>query len=165
VALGLACEHRLHLVERVVRDEGFVRAFVALAEPPEVAGVDRVLEHAVEFGDRHAAVTAVVTEPHLVHALREGFEGYLPSGIQLEHTGDEGTATDVCLDVGCSSLGSFSDLFTRRLGESPSAYRRRWRSSTADGPTSHVAVQPGCLTLLAHLPADQTFEEASLTSR
>src|SRR5689334_2458432 len=39
------------------------------------------------------------------------------------------SVTGVCLDVGFSSLGSFSDLFTRRVGESPSAYRRRWRSS------------------------------------
>jgi AraC-like DNA-binding protein len=33
--------------------------------------------------------------------------------------------TEVCLAVGCTSLGSFSTQFRRFVGESPSAYRRR----------------------------------------
>lgn len=33
--------------------------------------------------------------------------------------------TDVCLDVGFTSLGTFSRTFSRIVGESPSAYRRR----------------------------------------
>src|SRR5262249_811967 len=37
------------------------------------------------------------------------------------------SVTDVCLDVGFSSLGSFSHLFSRTVGVSPSAYRRRLR--------------------------------------
>jgi AraC-like DNA-binding protein len=32
--------------------------------------------------------------------------------------------TDVCLEVGFSSLGSFSSMFTRHVGQTPSAYRR-----------------------------------------
>jgi AraC-like DNA-binding protein len=35
------------------------------------------------------------------------------------------TVTDVCMAVGCSSLGSFSSRFTELVGESPSAYRAR----------------------------------------
>src|ERR1700704_6554470 len=38
------------------------------------------------------------------------------------------SVTDVCMDVGGSSLGSFSDLFARRIGTPPSAYRRHVRS-------------------------------------
>src|SRR5262245_7370814 len=38
------------------------------------------------------------------------------------------SVTDACMDVGFSSLGSFSDLFSRRLGETPSSYRRRVRA-------------------------------------
>lgn len=71
------------------------------------------------------------------------------------------SVTDVCLDVGFSSLGSFSSLFTRRLGESPSAFRQRRRSLTA---LDAAPARPGCLTLLAHLPPDQTFREASTPS-
>jgi transcriptional regulator GlxA family with amidase domain len=35
------------------------------------------------------------------------------------------TVTEVCFEVGCTSLGSFSSRFTRLVGESPSAYRAR----------------------------------------
>jgi AraC-like DNA-binding protein len=35
--------------------------------------------------------------------------------------------TDICLEVGFESLGSFSALFNKRVGAPPSAYRRRLR--------------------------------------
>ncbi|GHE27653.1 transcriptional regulator [Streptosporangium violaceochromogenes] len=35
------------------------------------------------------------------------------------------TVTEVCMEVGCTSLGSFSTRFTEIVGESPSAYRAR----------------------------------------
>ncbi|MEZ3177779.1 helix-turn-helix transcriptional regulator [Streptomyces pimonensis] len=35
------------------------------------------------------------------------------------------TVTEVCLAVGCTSLGSFSSRFTELVGETPSAYRAR----------------------------------------
>lgn len=35
------------------------------------------------------------------------------------------TVTEVCVTVGCTSLGSFSSRFTELVGESPSAYRAR----------------------------------------
>jgi AraC-like DNA-binding protein len=55
--------------------------------------------------------------------------------------------TDVCLDVGFSSLGSFSALFARRVGRSPSAYRAEVRATTS--PSERPAVlYPGCLNLM-----------------
>lgn len=35
------------------------------------------------------------------------------------------SVTDVCLAVGCTSLGSFSARFTELVGETPTAYRDR----------------------------------------
>lgn len=35
------------------------------------------------------------------------------------------SVTDVCMTVGCTSLGSFSARFTELVGETPSAYRAR----------------------------------------
>ena len=35
------------------------------------------------------------------------------------------SVTDVCMLVGCTSLGSFSARFTELVGETPSAYRAR----------------------------------------
>jgi AraC-like DNA-binding protein len=37
------------------------------------------------------------------------------------------SVTEVCLEVGFSSLGTFSDLFRRRVGCPPSVFRRRAR--------------------------------------
>jgi AraC-like DNA-binding protein len=59
------------------------------------------------------------------------------------------SVTDVCFEVGFSSLGSFSDLFARRVGVPPSAYRRRAIVQVPGRPP----LVPGCLGLLAALPA------------
>jgi AraC-like DNA-binding protein len=44
------------------------------------------------------------------------------------------SVTDVCMAVGCTSLGSFSARFTELVGESPSAYRARDHSELASIP-------------------------------
>ena len=48
------------------------------------------------------------------------------------------TVTEVCLAVGCTSLGSFSSRFTELVGESPSAYRARDHRATAAVPSCVV---------------------------
>ena len=50
------------------------------------------------------------------------------------------SVTDVCFEVGYSSLGTFSSRFTELVGVSPSAYRRRAAGATA-GMASCVAKQ------------------------
>jgi AraC-like DNA-binding protein len=47
------------------------------------------------------------------------------------------SVTEVCFEVGCTSLGSFSARFTELVGETPTAYRARDHSAL-------VGV-PGCL--------------------
>lgn len=59
------------------------------------------------------------------------------------------SVTDVCLEVGFSSLGSFSDLFARRVGAPPSAYRRRVRASVQAPAGWPESFAPGCLSLMA----------------
>ncbi|MFF1376422.1 helix-turn-helix transcriptional regulator [Streptomyces sp. NPDC058308] len=54
------------------------------------------------------------------------------------------SVTDVCFEVGCTSLGSFSSRFTELVGESPSAYRAR---DHADG-----AAVPACVAKLRTRP-------------
>ncbi|MEH6376874.1 helix-turn-helix transcriptional regulator [Streptomyces sp. KLMMK] len=44
------------------------------------------------------------------------------------------TVTEVCFEVGCTSLGSFSSRFTELVGESPSAYRARRHDDGASIP-------------------------------
>ena len=68
---------------------------------------------------------------------------------------DRDSVTGVCLEVGFSSLGSFSSSFARRVGVSPSQYRRA-RQKRIQVPSVRLAVAPnahGCFGLLAFLPA------------
>jgi transcriptional regulator GlxA family with amidase domain len=50
------------------------------------------------------------------------------------------SVTDVCMAVGCTSLGSFSARFTEIVGETPSSYRARRHDESA--------AIPSCLTML-----------------
>lgn len=70
--------------------------------------------------------------------------------------GDD-SVTGICMDLGCSSLGSFSDLFARRVGLPPSAYRRRARSMVVVPGMPPPQLFPGCISLMA--AAFATFEK------
>ena len=54
------------------------------------------------------------------------------------------SVTEVCFEVGCTSLGSFSSRFTELVGETPSAYRAR-------GHDDYVAI-PGCVAMIRSRP-------------
>src|SRR5215471_9684744 len=45
------------------------------------------------------------------------------------------SVTEVCFEVGCSSLGTFSTRFTQLVGMPPSAYRRDEARATAGMPS------------------------------
>ncbi|MER7793877.1 helix-turn-helix transcriptional regulator [Streptomyces sp. NPDC097640] len=44
------------------------------------------------------------------------------------------SVTEVCFEVGCASLGTFSTRFTELVGMPPGAYRRQMASGTAEMP-------------------------------
>ena len=50
------------------------------------------------------------------------------------------SVTDVCFEVGCASLGTFSTRFTELVGMPPSAYRRR--AAEAGGADAEL---PSCI--------------------
>ncbi|GHE69710.1 transcriptional regulator [Streptomyces longispororuber] len=54
------------------------------------------------------------------------------------------SVTEVCMAVGCTSLGSFSTRFTELVGETPSAYRAR---DHGDG-----AAVPACIAKIHTRP-------------
>jgi AraC-like DNA-binding protein len=62
------------------------------------------------------------------------------------------SVTEVCMEVGCSSLGSFSALFTQRIGEAPSVYQRRVRAMVQVPGIVPAELTPGCLSLMGRLP-------------
>lgn len=96
-----------------------------------------------------AAKLALMSRYHFVRQFKAVF-GEAPvqfrTRVRLDRAkflllhGDR-SVTDICLDVGFSSLGSFSALFSRRFGCPPSAYRREFANSAE----RH---SPDCMTLL-----------------
>lgn len=74
----------------------------------------------------------------------------------------EKSVTEVCMEVGMSSLGSFSDLFQRRVGATPSEFQRRARSMIVVPGMLPQKLFPGCLSMMGQLPANafRNFEEA-----
>jgi len=74
------------------------------------------------------------------------------------------SVTEVCMEVGCTSLGSFSARFTELVGETPSAYRARTHDELFDLST--------CQTMVVTRPRksgrgraeESSFEEASVAA-
>jgi len=73
----------------------------------------------------------------------------------------ERPVTEICLDVGFTSLGSFSRTFTHVVGMSPTAYRQAWRAGA--GTAGYV---PTCVVMAWTRPRaaageDSNFGEAN----
>jgi len=93
---------------------------------------------------------ANVSEAHFIRTFRATF-GETPHRVEramflLRATGR--SVTDICLDVGFNSLGTFSRSFRDIVGEAPSAYRQR-------GP---IVAVPTCFAMAWTRPS--SFGEA-----
>jgi AraC-like DNA-binding protein len=58
------------------------------------------------------------------------------------------TVTEVCLSVGFDSLGSFTGLFKRRTGLTPSAYQRERLARKQQIESAPLTFVPGCFAAL-----------------
>ena len=100
---------------------------------------------------------ACVSEAHFIRTFRAAF-GETPNrylqrrrverAMWLLRSTDK-SVTDICMDVGFSSLGTFSRVFRDVVGEPPSAYRAR-------GPLPPV---PSCFAMAWTRPS--SFGEAA----
>jgi AraC-like DNA-binding protein len=82
-------------------------------------------------------------------AYGESVYGYLMTrrierAMALLRRGDM-SVTEVCFEVGCSSLGSFSTRFTELVGVPPSEYRRREADRVAGVAAAEAAGMPACI--------------------
>ncbi|MFE3035253.1 helix-turn-helix transcriptional regulator [Streptomyces sviceus] len=88
------------------------------------------------------ARTALMSPGHFQRSFRAEF-GETPYGYLMTRRIERAKAllrrgdlsvTEVCMAVGCTSLGSFSSRFTELVGETPSAYRARTHEEIAGIP-------------------------------
>ena len=93
------------------------------------------------------------TSPHAYLLTRR-----LERAAALLRTTDRSVA-EVCVDVGLTSVGSFTTSFRRMFGASPTAYR------AAFPPASAHAVVPGCIVRFYGRPQHRTFREDSAPAR
>jgi AraC-like DNA-binding protein len=111
---------------------------------------------------RTVAAVAYVSPAHFIRTFRAVFgetpHRYLQrrrverSMFLLRET--DRSVTDICFDVGFTSLGTFSRTFREIVGETPSAYRQ------GHGPI----VAPHCVQLAAMRPREAAGETAQSSS-
>jgi transcriptional regulator GlxA family with amidase domain len=112
------------------------------AEPLDVATLARI---------------ALVSEAHFIRSFRAAFGETPKRYLQRRRVeramfllrSTDRSVTDICMDVGFASLGTFSRVFRDVVGEPPSTYRRR-------GPLPPV---PTCFAMSWLRPS--SFGEAS----
>jgi AraC-like DNA-binding protein len=113
---------------------------------------DRVCDPGEETLDLvDLACTAELSPHHLLRVFRRTF-GETPhecmTRVRIERAKQALRAgrsvTDVCFDVGYSSLGSFSALFRRRVGVGPREYQRSLRTLAPSPGLAPVVVIPFC---------------------
>jgi AraC-like DNA-binding protein len=125
------------------------------AEPLDVAALARV---------------AMTSEAHFIRTFNATF-GETPHRYlqrrRLERAmallrETERPVTEICLEVGFASLGTFSRTFARVLGMSPTAYRAAWRAGA--GTAGYV---PTCVVMSWTRPTGEvsSFGEAKTPSR
>lgn len=62
------------------------------------------------------------------------------------------SVTEVCLEAGFSSLGTFSYVFARRIGLAPTIYRQKVRSMMRSPGEIPSQLIPGCYSLMCGPP-------------
>jgi AraC-like DNA-binding protein len=91
------------------------------------------------------ARTALMSTAHFSRQFRDAY-GETPYAYLMTRRIERAKAllrrgdlsvTDVCMAVGCTSLGSFSARFTQLVGQTPTAYRA--------GDHHALATVPGCV--------------------
>lgn len=102
-------------------------------------------EYASSLDVAALARAALMSQAHFSRQFRQTY-GETPYGYLMTRRIERAKAllrrgdlsvTEVCMAVGCTSLGSFSARFTELVGETPTAYRANDHSA--------LARVPGCI--------------------
>jgi AraC-like DNA-binding protein len=126
------------------------RCYAGFVSPEELANLAR-LRRARDLMDREYASpidvpalarSALMSTAHFSRMFRATY-GETPHAYLMTRRIERAMAllrrtdlsvTEVCMAVGCTSLGSFSARFTELVGETPTAYKARDHEDLADVP-------------------------------
>ena len=117
--------------------------------------------YADAIGVDDMAAAAGLSRAHFSREFRREFgespHGYLLTrrlerAAALLRTTDRSVA-EICLDVGLTSVGSFTSSFTRAYGKPPTAFR------AAHPPARGLAVVPTCVVQAYSRPRSSSFRE------
>lgn len=115
------------------------------------------------------AASVHLSRAHFIRSFRDAFgetphrylqRRRLERAMALLRESDR-PVTEVCLDVGFTSLGTFSRTFRAVVGLSPTAYRRRERARLQAAARAGV---PSCIAMAWDRPSS-TFGEAGADAR
>jgi AraC-like DNA-binding protein len=115
----------------------------------------------IEVDDMAAA--AGLSRAHFSREFRRAF-GESPHSYLLTRRLERAAAllrntdrsvAEICLDVGLTSVGSFTTSFKRNFGRTPTAYRASFP------PAASQARVPGCIVRAYARPQKRTFREDS----
>jgi AraC-like DNA-binding protein len=118
----------------------------AYAQPLDVAALARAaLMSSAHFSRQFRAAYGETPYAYLMTRRIERAKALLRGG--------ELSVTELCIAVGCTSLGSFSARFTELVGETPTAYRARNHDA--------LARVPGCIAKDLTRPSRKPRRNAS----
>lgn len=109
---------------------------------------------------KEVSARAHLSPYHFLRVYREAY-GETPheflTRLRIERAkallaGGSHNVTETCFEVGFSSLGSFSALFSDRVGLPPSEYRRHARSSVAMPREIRPLFVPSCFLAMLYGP-------------
>src|SRR5215472_7274574 len=119
--------------------------------------------YAEPLGVEEMAAAAGLSRAHFSREFRRAF-GETPHGYLLTRRLERAAAlprntarsvAEVCLDVGLTSVGSFTTSFKRTFGKTPTEYRASFP------PAATQARVPGCMVRSYARPQKRTFREDS----
>ena len=119
--------------------------------------------YAEPVGVEDMAAAAGLSKAHFSREFRRAF-GESPHAYLLTRRleragallrGTDHSVAEICLDVGLTSVGSFTTSFTRLYGCSPTAYRATFP------PAATWAMVPACVLHANLRPQNRTFREDS----
>ena len=119
--------------------------------------------YAEPLGVDEMAAAAGLSRAHFSREFRRAF-GESPHSYLLTRRLERAAAllrntdrsvAEICLDVGLTSVGSFTTSFKRNFDKTPTAYRESFP------PAADFALVPGCVVRAYARPRKRTFREDS----